>query len=204
MQLMRRQKQQQQRRKSESRKERNETLRECESNSSSKSKPLDLESSADSSLRSACASCIECPVTSAHPDEVATDVPDVPCKDGDSCVENVAGCGVPTRPSVQRPLEYVSLSGCFRLTDDGLRHLAQSSVSNVENGLPNLRHLDLSGCMNVSVEGLLPVLETCPLINFSHLFYCDNVFLGEGIDDLASGCRNLQRGSNRVCCRSGL
>jgi len=104
---------------------------------------------------------------------------------------------------LKRPLEYIGLSGCYHITDKGLGYLSKSSRG-ISAGLPFLRHLDLSGCMNISVDGLLPLLETCPFINFTHLFYCDNVVLGDGIDDLASGCRNLQRGGNRVCCRSGL
>lgn len=101
-----------------------------------------------------------------------------------------------------RPLEYISLSGCYQITDEGLWCLCRE-VDSVTSGLPNLKHLDLSGCMNVTVEGLIPVLDACPLINLKHLFYCDNVSLGVDIDDLASGCRNLQRGS-RACCRTGL
>ena len=208
MQQMRLQKQRQPRscRKSDSKKERRETLRENGATSMTTStKPWDVESSADSSLRSACASCVQCPVTgSAADDGIALTptsralIPDA----GDPHDEGDYNGLEANDPLSQRPLEFVSLSGCYRVTDDGLLYLAGTSSRTIEEGLPNLRHLDLSGCMNVSVEGLLPVLETCPLINFSHLFYCDNVFLGEGIDDLASGCRNLQRG--RVCCRTGL
>ena len=212
MQQLRLQKQQRQQhqscRKPNSKKERKETLRErgadlAVSSSTSSSKPWDLESSADSSLRSACASCVECPVAgstaAAAAEDVITPTTALESTNGDHQRDDD---DTDDSALSQRPLEYISLSGCYRLTDSGLLHMTRSSYRGIEDGLPNLRHLDLSGCMNVSVEGLLPVLETCPLINFSHLFYCDNVYLGEGIDDLASGCRNLQRG--RVCCRTGL
>ena len=161
-------------------------------------------------MKNSCSSCVECPVTgSASPEDGVEEngveerkrtLSMMTTRSDDGCVDGAFHQEASSRPS--RPLEFLSLSGCYRITDDGLWRLV-SADDKVEAGLPHLKHLDLSGCMNVSVEGLLPVLENCPLINFSHLFYCDNVFLGEGIDDLASGCRNLARGSSRVCCRSG-
>ena len=225
METMRRQKQhkqqkhQQRPKSSPSKKERQETLRELESSGSKVSaKSWDLESSGRLSVKNACVTCVECPVTGSTSTadgvepklKTRTSSTMTSTTEGAACAHGIGRCNFDRETSARpsRPLEFLSLSGCYRITDDELWHLVNAGgdgdgEEKVEAGLPRLKHLDLSGCMNVSVEGLLPVLETCPLINFSHLFYCDNVFLGEGIDDLASGCRNLARGSNRVCCRSG-
>jgi len=218
MQTMRRQKQQQQQQQQQtqlrqhrdppSTKVRRETLRPPEAADSASTKSWDLESSGKLSMKKACASCVECPVTGSASangsdgDEERQRSLSTATTTENGCTHGVCDREASSRPS--RPLEFLSLSGCYRITDDGLWHLVDAGADEkVEAGLPRLKHLDLSGCMNISVEGLLPVLENCPLINFSHLFYCDNVFLGEGIDDLASGCRNLARGSTRVCCRTG-
>ncbi|XP_057296760.1 F-box/LRR-repeat protein 5-like [Hydractinia symbiolongicarpus] len=92
-----------------------------------------------------------------------------------------------------RRLHTLRLSGCYQITDAGLRALSKYG------GLPKLRHLDLSGCLNVSADGLSELIDQCPSIESSELFYCDNI---EGpYADVAAGCQN---GGclNRFCCRS--
>ena len=68
-------------------------------------------------------------------------------------------------------------------------------------GLPELHHLDLSGCLQVTAEGLLDLVFVCPNLNHTEFFYCDNIDEGP-YPDTASGCQNLQC-KNRVCCRTG-
>lgn len=68
-------------------------------------------------------------------------------------------------------------------------------------GLPKLRHLDLSGCSQVTAEGLLDLVFVCPKLDHTEFFYCDNIDEGP-YPDTASGCQNLQC-KNRVCCRTG-
>ncbi|XP_033746571.1 F-box/LRR-repeat protein 5-like [Pecten maximus] len=94
-----------------------------------------------------------------------------------------------------RCLEYLSLSGCYHITDTGLRYLAE------DGGLPCLRYLDLSGCLNITADGLTELVSVCPALDREELYYCDNVIDGPYAAE-ASGCQNLECNS-RVCCRSG-
>ena len=66
----------------------------------------------------------------------------------------------------------------------------------------HLRHLDLSGCLQVTAKGLSDLVSVCPNIDHTEFFYCDNIDEGP-YQDTASGCQNLEC-SSRVCCRSGL
>ena len=68
-------------------------------------------------------------------------------------------------------------------------------------GLPQLRRLDLSGCLSLTGEGLALLVGTCPLLDHAALFYCDNV-CPDPFPATASGCRNLECGM-RYCCRFG-
>ncbi|XP_788308.2 F-box/LRR-repeat protein 5 [Strongylocentrotus purpuratus] len=97
--------------------------------------------------------------------------------------------------NLSRRLQFLSLSGCYRITDVGLGLLSQGG------GWPNLAHLDLSGCLNVSGAGLSLLADICPTLNHETFYYCDNIEEGP-YADTASGCQNLQCG-NRVCCRLG-
>ncbi|XP_077572872.1 F-box/LRR-repeat protein 5 isoform X2 [Stigmatopora nigra] len=93
-----------------------------------------------------------------------------------------------------RRLAFLSLSGCFQITDAGLRALAEPG------GLPVLEHLNLSGCLRVTEAGLGQLVSACPALNDEHFYYCDNIDGPKA--DTASGCQNLQCGF-RACCRSG-
>ncbi|XP_063057859.1 F-box/LRR-repeat protein 5 isoform X2 [Engraulis encrasicolus] len=93
-----------------------------------------------------------------------------------------------------RSLRFLSLSGCYQVTDLGLRALSQ------RGGLPVLEHLNLSGCLMVTEVGLQELVTACPSLNDEHFYYCDNINGPHA--DTASGCQNLQCGF-RACCRSG-
>ncbi|KAL2089529.1 hypothetical protein ACEWY4_014217 [Coilia grayii] len=93
-----------------------------------------------------------------------------------------------------RSLRFLSLSGCYQVTDLGLRALSQ------RGGLPVLEHLNLSGCLFVTEVGLQELVSACPSLNDEHFYYCDNINGPHA--DTASGCQNLQCGF-RACCRSG-
>ncbi|XP_071010464.1 F-box/LRR-repeat protein 5 [Oncorhynchus clarkii lewisi] len=94
----------------------------------------------------------------------------------------------------RRSLRFLSLSGCYQVTDLGLRALSQ------RGGLPHLEHLNLSGCLLITEVGLQELVSACPALNDEHFYYCDNINGPHA--DTASGCQNLQCGF-RVCCRSG-
>ncbi|XP_071768923.2 F-box/LRR-repeat protein 5 [Centroberyx gerrardi] len=94
----------------------------------------------------------------------------------------------------KRSLRFLSLSGCYHVTDLGLRALSQ------RGGLPVLEHLNLSGCLFITEVGLQELVSACPALNDEHFYYCDNINGPHA--DTASGCQNLQCGF-RACCRSG-
>ncbi|XP_034036440.1 F-box/LRR-repeat protein 5 [Thalassophryne amazonica] len=94
----------------------------------------------------------------------------------------------------KRSLRFLSLSGCYQVTDLGLRALSQ------RGGLPVLEHLNLSGCVFITEVGLQELVTACPALNDEHFYYCDNINGPHA--DTASGCQNLQCGF-RACCRSG-
>ncbi|KAG7514547.1 F-box/LRR-repeat protein 5 [Solea senegalensis] len=94
----------------------------------------------------------------------------------------------------RRSLKFLSLSGCYQVTDSGLRALSQ------RGGLPLLEHLNLSGCLFITEVGLQELVSACPSLNDEHFYYCDNINGPHA--DTASGCQNLQCGF-RACCRSG-
>ncbi|KAL7981854.1 hypothetical protein Chor_000911 [Crotalus horridus] len=93
-----------------------------------------------------------------------------------------------------RVLQFLSLSGCYQITDNGLRMLT------LGGGLPYLEHLNLSGCQTVTSAGLQDLVSVCPSLNHEHFYYCDNINGPHA--ETASGCQNLQCGF-RACCRSG-
>ncbi|XP_029987380.1 F-box/LRR-repeat protein 5 isoform X2 [Sphaeramia orbicularis] len=94
----------------------------------------------------------------------------------------------------KRSLRFLSLSGCYQVTDMGLRALSQCG------GLPVLEHLNLSGCLFITEVGLQELVSACPSLNDEHFYYCDNINGPHA--ETASGCQNLQCGF-RACCRSG-
>ncbi|KAM8874541.1 F-box/LRR-repeat protein 5 [Spinachia spinachia] len=98
------------------------------------------------------------------------------------------------RTEARRPLRFLSLSGCYEVTDLGLRAVSQ------RGGLPFLEHLNLSGCLFITEVGLRELVSACPSLNDEHFYYCDNIDGPHA--DTASGCQNLQCGF-RACCRSG-
>ncbi|XP_067880465.1 F-box/LRR-repeat protein 5 isoform X2 [Heterodontus francisci] len=93
-----------------------------------------------------------------------------------------------------RSLRFLSLSGCFQITDQGLRELT------LHGGLLFLEHLDLSGCLFITGPGLQDLVSVCPALKDEYFFYCDNITGPHA--NTASGCQNLQC-SVRACCRSG-
>ena len=65
--------------------------------------------------------------------------------------------------------------------------------------LVHLTHLDLSGCLGLTGDGLRPLVAACPGLVHDTLFYCDNIEDGP-YPDTASGCQNIACG-RRMCCR---
>ncbi|XP_068448826.1 F-box/LRR-repeat protein 5 isoform X2 [Clinocottus analis] len=73
------------------------------------------------------------------------------------------------RSQAKRSLRFLSLSGCYQVTDLGLRALSQ------RGGLPHLEHLNLSGCLFITEAGLQELVSACPALNDEHFYYCDNI-----------------------------
>lgn len=42
-------------------------------------------------------------------------------------------------------------------------------------GLPQLEHLNLSGCLTVTGAGLQELVSACPSLKDEHFYYCDNI-----------------------------
>ncbi len=68
-------------------------------------------------------------------------------------------------PNVCLTLETLVASGCRRLSDRGLRVVAQCC--------PELRRLEVAGCYNVSNEAVFDVVSQCP--NLEHLDVSGNI-----------------------------
>lgn len=92
-------------------------------------------------------------------------------------------------------LTSLNLSGCWRVTDEGLFALLDSGI------VVDISHLDVSGCFQLTGEGLEIFTETCPSLQPEKLSYCDNITDGP-YPNLANGCANLCN-PLRVCCRNG-
>lgn len=96
---------------------------------------------------------------------------------------------------VKMQLTSLNLSGCWRVTDEGLFALLDSGI------VVDISHLDVSGCFQLTGEGLEIFMETCPSLQPEKLSYCDNITDGP-YPNLANGCANLCN-PLRVCCRNG-
>ncbi|XP_076310786.1 F-box/LRR-repeat protein 5-like isoform X4 [Tachypleus tridentatus] len=90
-------------------------------------------------------------------------------------------------------LEFLSLSGCYKITDRGLSLLADSGI------FKYLQHLDVSGCWNITGSKLCDVVKMAPELAAEHLYYCDHI--EEGPYPLeANGCQNLDCRTRLCCC----
>ncbi|KAK8759533.1 hypothetical protein V5799_002840 [Amblyomma americanum] len=93
----------------------------------------------------------------------------------------------------------------------GLKHLNLSGCFNITDSgllflsnwdlLSHLEYLDVSGCFQLTGDGLRELMLGTPRLQPSHLFYCNYVDNGP-FKDSANGCQNLQC-SSRACCQSG-
>ncbi|XP_066956915.1 F-box/LRR-repeat protein 5-like [Macrobrachium rosenbergii] len=92
-------------------------------------------------------------------------------------------------------LLYLNLSGCWRVTDEGLLALVEAKA------VDRLCHLDVSGCFQLSGEGLRMFAYDSRALKAENLFYCDNISDGP-YPTRANGCANLCN-PVRMCCRSG-
>ncbi|XP_022235882.1 F-box/LRR-repeat protein 5-like, partial [Limulus polyphemus] len=94
---------------------------------------------------------------------------------------------------ISSSLEFLSLSGCYKITDRGLSLLADSGL------FKYLQHLDVSGCWNITGPNLCDVVNTAPELAAENLYYCDHI--EEGPYPLeANGCQNLDCGIRSCCC----
>jgi len=89
-------------------------------------------------------------------------------------------------------IRILNLSGCYRLTDNGLNVL----INNGET--EHLNYVDLSGCIQISSESVNHLLSSSPCLSVERLFFCDNLLLSSAT---SNGCQNVENGSGRFCCR---
>ncbi|GFU12516.1 hypothetical protein NPIL_661251 [Nephila pilipes] len=92
-----------------------------------------------------------------------------------------------------KSLLYLNLSGCKKITDEGLRCLFDAGV------LEKLEFLDVSGCWLLSGPELCSVTDSLAYLMPENIFYCDQIFDGP-YPETANGCQNLENGT-RACCR---
>lgn len=90
-------------------------------------------------------------------------------------------------------LKFLSLSGCYQITDKGLRYFAESGI------LTHLQHLDVSGCWNLTGPGLMAVVSLSSDLLPENLYYCDHIQNGPYAES-ANGCQNLQSEVRACCC----
>ncbi|GBN18848.1 F-box/LRR-repeat protein 5 [Araneus ventricosus] len=95
-----------------------------------------------------------------------------------------------------KSLQYLNLSGCSKITDEGLRCLFDAGVLN------KLQFLDVSGCWLLSGPELCSITDSLTHLKPENIFYCDQIFDGP-YPDSANGCQNLENGI-RACCRQVL
>lgn len=115
--------------------------------------------------------------------------------DCDQSVWDVPACAYKEEPFRTSGLRFLNLSGCFKITDDGLLFLTDQHL------LSRLEYLDVSGCFQLTGGGLGELMRGAPRLLPENLFYCDYVD-GGPFQESANGCQNLQCVS-RACCRSG-
>ncbi|GIX84853.1 hypothetical protein CDAR_490711 [Caerostris darwini] len=95
-----------------------------------------------------------------------------------------------------KSLRYLNLSGCKKITDEGLRCLFDAGV------LEKLEFLDVSGCWLLTGPELCSITDLLTNLKAENIFYCDQIFDGP-YPDTANGCQNLENGA-RACCRQNL
>ncbi|EEC02522.1 F-box/leucine rich repeat protein, putative [Ixodes scapularis] len=115
--------------------------------------------------------------------------------DCDQSAWDVPACAYKEEPFRTSGLRFLNLSGCFKITDDGLLFLTDQHL------LSRLEYLDVSGCFQLTGGGLGELMRGAPRLLPENLFYCDYVD-GGPFQESANGCQNLQCVS-RACCRSG-
>ncbi|CAK9295066.1 unnamed protein product [Gordionus sp. m RMFG-2023] len=75
-------------------------------------------------------------------------------------------------------LEWLGLSGCYKITDRGLRFLTRDYLFRTSHiTLPSLSYLDLSGLPHITANGLAYLLGFCSTARLlpENIYYCDNV-----------------------------
>ena len=107
---------------------------------------------------------------------------------GDMCRSSV-------QVSSRSLLLTLNLSGCWRIRDKGLLALGASGI------LLGLTLLDVSGCYQLTGQGLDGVARVCPALPAEKIWYCDDILDGP-FPTMANGCANLAN-PVRICCRSG-
>lgn len=91
-------------------------------------------------------------------------------------------------------LKFLSLSGCWEVTDEGLRCLAEAGL------LTHLEYLDVSGCSYLSGAGLCEFISMAPSLLPENFYYCSEIEDGP-YSESANGCQNLEN-DYRPCCRN--
>ncbi len=89
-----------------------------------------------------------------------------------------------------RTLISLDLTGCERITEDGLTWLA-GSVGPASMPCTKLQSLSLERCVNVRDPGLVALARGCKALRFLNISQCTAIS-NRGVSALAKGCRKLE------------
>jgi len=78
-----------------------------------------------------------------------------------------------TRQTIKSVTWQRSQSGAARALNTSLLSVDRALTRG--GGLPQLEHLNLSGCLTVTGAGLQDLVSACPSLNDEHFYYCDNI-----------------------------
>ena len=109
--------------------------------------------------------------------------------------ENDSNC-VLSPKEADKLLKTLNLSGCYKITDNGLAHLVRSGM------VRSITHLDVSGCFKLTRIGLDAIVYLNSSLKPENISYCDEILDGPYVMS-ANGCSNLCH-PMRACCRKGL
>jgi len=93
-------------------------------------------------------------------------------------------------------LKSLSLSGCQRLTDFGLKYFLLNGCGK------QLEMIDLSGCYRLTGEMIQSLIDECPKLKSESIFCCDNLDLSSTSNlSNVNCCRNVENPNGNFCCR---
>ena len=80
-----------------------------------------------------------------------------------------------------------------------ITQLIQSYIAS-NYDLEQIVYVNLSGCLNLTAQGLRLFIEKSQNLQGENLFYCDNIVNGP-FEESANGCENVDC-TKKFCCRT--